>query len=86
MTTTSGAEGFTLLVDVTIYADKVEEFLALYGRMLKEITKEEKFLSIEVFRSEEKPTHFYWVENWSTNLPWFNEVSLGVKIRKNIIS
>jgi quinol monooxygenase YgiN len=74
MATTSVEKGFTLLVDITIYSDKVDEFLEAFEPMLREITNKEGFLSIEVFRSEERPNHIYWLENWSTSMSWFNDV------------
>ena len=73
-------KGFTLFVDFRVYSDKVDEFLGAFKRMLRGIKNEEGFLSIEVFRSEERPNHIYWLENWSTSMSWFNEVRSCAKL------
>jgi quinol monooxygenase YgiN len=76
MSVTSKKEGFTYFVEVTIQAGRMEEFLQLYEPMLRQITQEDGFQSIEVFKSDENPNHLCWVENWSISPSQFNEVCL----------
>ncbi|KAH7082311.1 hypothetical protein FB567DRAFT_594801 [Paraphoma chrysanthemicola] len=73
MSASSTEKGFTLFVEVTILAGKLDEFFKHYDSMLHQITKEKGFLSIEVFRAEEKPNQLCWVENWSVSKSWFFE-------------
>ncbi|KAI8935359.1 hypothetical protein NX059_007943 [Plenodomus lindquistii] len=73
MSTASNQEGFTLFVECTINNDKMEEFLGHYSTMLRQITLEKEFLSIEVFRDDDNPNKLCWVENWNGTTAWFYE-------------
>ncbi|KAH7045298.1 hypothetical protein B0J12DRAFT_742223 [Macrophomina phaseolina] len=66
-------QGFTMFVQVTIKAGRVDEFLQHYQPMLRKIATEPGFLSIEVFHSEENANRLCWVENWNTSKTWFRE-------------
>ncbi|KAF2224418.1 hypothetical protein BDZ85DRAFT_260930 [Elsinoe ampelina] len=65
--------GFTLFVNVTVKPDQVDEFLKHFYEAFEKVSAEPECLSFEVFRYQDEPNHFKWVENWGKSKEWFFE-------------
>ncbi|KAF4548360.1 Hypothetical protein D9617_29g007380 [Elsinoe fawcettii] len=65
--------GFTLIVNVTVQPDKVDEFLHHFYDAVEKVAAEPECLSFEVFRYPNEPNKFKWLENWGKSTEWFWE-------------